>query len=868
MRGRGGAAAERVSADHPGTTLRGGRGGFERGGGRVGGASRRLYKRFLGPGGRAFFFVPFGARERAHVERSKEEVRMSSAEKFYSDSEVVAAPAVTSAAAPVAVRTAELVGYEGRGALVYEPVGDVDATFAALKDQRATPVERAHGILAVLRRMVRAETGVVNLSAGLSPLLDALWSGPTIAALARSIFQRTTALAHGRSVEAGHQEQLVRDLHDFVEWYTLRKASLASCRHEGFAEADPDCLFNVRVSRDVERWGVPGLTVDCGLRFIARAGETLWFKVTARRGAEYVRAHPAWCSWSDESAGPSDGGDGSMAPGRFATFVPIRPLHQRTCIDTVSVFVPYGALDLPAERLELELEAGVYTQSGELVVSVAIPEMVHGGGRRPLGLVAPQSLGVWERNPVSGDEISAVSAHVRLEGEPGWEESVIEARCDVVLVGFVGQRLEVEVRLRRPDGTLVEPLDDGSAGLVEPPVGRVSVLPRQPFARFFGLRAVVPVGALGLEPGRHALLAEVVVCGADGGLVCGTLVPLEVRVSGSGARVRSDAGSVPVPAPAIDGDIAVGALTVAPWVHNGNVALAVDLPVAAHDWSAALYRFEVALECLGGVPITNVGAGDRPVVRSVWFGGERDRPAGSSQIVRAVFDGREFGRFLKTVPAAERTIVARVGLVSPEGEKIFETTGSIAGDFVAEVKAALPVERPLGPVQVVSLEPTYDTVGESALRFELVLNVDRAAVPRQRCAVYYELLDEAGKPIAVYQDGEALVGAVVMLDLPFIGGATVRRWYQTHVVFGCSVAALGGVVPHGVKLTTFSPQGEYLETIQASFTPGTASLLKTRSRAARHGGAGGAAASTAGSSGSSNEGSSGFLSRVRSALIG
>jgi len=296
---------------------------------------------------------------------------MSSAEKFYGDADSVSAVSAAAPVASVAVRSTSVVGYEPRGSLVYEPVGDIDAALSNLKDPGATPTDRAHGVLAVLRRMVRAETGAVNLSSGLGYFLDALWSGPTIGALTRSVFQRATALAHGRIAEAGSQAQLIRDLHDIVEWYAVRRASLAACRHEGFGDSDPDCLFNVRIARDVEQWGVVGLVVESGVRLIARAHETLWFKVTARRGNEYVLTRPGWRSWQDET--DTFGAEREDASGRFAAFVPIRPIHQRTCIDAVAVFVPYGALDIPVGRIDVVFEAGIYTQAGELVIAVAVP---------------------------------------------------------------------------------------------------------------------------------------------------------------------------------------------------------------------------------------------------------------------------------------------------------------------------------------------------------------------------------------------------------------------------------------------------------------------------------------------------------------
>jgi hypothetical protein len=784
---------------------------------------------------------------------------MSSAENFFTEADSITPVPGVGSSVPVAVRTQPLVEYEARGNHVYEPVGDIDAALSALKDPGATPTDRAHGVLAALRRMVRAETGGFNLSSGLGYFLDAVWSGPTMGALTRSVFHRATALAHGRLAEAGSQDQLVRDLHDIVEWYAARRASLTACRHEGFGDGDPDCLFNVRIARDVEQWGIAGLVVECGVRLIARAHETLWFKVSARRGNEYVRARPEWRSWRDET--DALGGEREEARGRFAALTPIRPLNQRTCIDTVAAFVPYAALDLPVGRVDVEFEAGIYTQAGELVVAVALPELLQVGGRIENALVAPQEIGVWSRDPVCGHELSGVRALVRLEGDPGWEEPVIETRCDLVLVGCAGERLEVEVRLRHRDGGIVVPGGDGPVGL-DPVVARVPIFPRQLIERLFGVRAVLELTALGLAPGNHSLLAEITVCARDGRIVCGAVTPVDVQVPAGWAE--SEARGLPLRQAALAADLDIGPVCLKPRSHNNNVALAVDLPVAAHDWSVAMYRCEVTLRSMHGAPITNVGAGDRPVLRNVWFGGERDQQPGAARVVRAMFDGREFARFLKTLPAAERTIVARVGIYSVEGDLVFETTGKVAGDFVAEVKSALPVERPSGPVQVVSLEPICDGAVARTLTFELTLNVDRSALPSQRCAIYYELLDEAGKPIAFDQGGEDLVGEVVTVELPFAGATPLRRWYQTQVSFSCAEEALRRAVPHGIKLTTFSPHGDYLETIQASFAPGKGSFLRMRTRTARHdrGDGGGSVGESSGSI------STRFLSRVRSALIG
>ncbi|MFM1847915.1 MAG: hypothetical protein RL417_1389, partial [Pseudomonadota bacterium] len=599
---------------------------------------------------------------------------------------------------PLHPRGATVVG-EPRQRMLVEPIGDLDSLVASLVVAAISPVERAHGVLAVLRRIVHAESGSYNLSIGLKRFLERLWSGSAIGDLVSSVYERARALSLGRSGEGLDENVLVNDLRRVVEWYSSRRASIAACRQEGFVEGESDALFNLQVSHDERRWGLDGMVVSCGLRFIARAHETLWLKVSARCGRESIRARAGWESWRDET-------DSVVAPSagiyRFAAIAPVRSSRQRIYIDHIGIFIPYFALDLPAGRHDIELNVGVYSQSGELLVSVAIEETIRLAALEAPGVVlAPQALGLWDFEPVNGSRITLTGSVVRLEGDPGWEEPILEVGADITLVDMAGDRLEGEVRLRRADGTVVASLVGEGGGSFEPALGRLALLPQQPVSELNGVRAVLPLRYLDLAPGHQHLFVELAVCAGDGRVVCGAFAPVDFEIPAGGSKGRGVSPELHV---AADSDIDVLGVDIAPCELNGEPALGVGITVSVRDWESSRYRIVVALEGRDGSPICNIAAEDRPVLRSFCFGGERGRLAGETRTVRAVFDAREFGRFLKTRPAAERDIVARVSIASESGRVLFESTRAISGNFIGDVKAALPPSRPTSPAQVVAVE--------------------------------------------------------------------------------------------------------------------------------------------------------------------
>jgi len=738
---------------------------------------------------------------------------MNSVENISSDS---ASPVGTTRSEPtlIAVNTSDVAVRRDGSPPAFESIGDLDSAVSTLAISPIAPVERGHGVLAVLRRLVHAESGSYNIGAGLGRFLERMWSGPCIEALVRSVHLRAVALAEGRVGDGLDPMTLVHDLRSIVEWYTQRKMSLNACRREGFVEADPEALFNLHIAHDVRRWGVDGMIVSCGLRFIARAHETVWFKVSARHEGQAIGARATWASWCDETDTVS-ARQGKVSRA-FAAMSPLRPLRQRCVIDRVELFVPYAALDLPGGRHEIDLEAGIYAQSGELIVSAVVPETVQlspssGDVSR---VPAPQALGVWSADPVTGHELVVTGSHVRFEGDPGWEEQVLETRVDIALVGLAGERLELEARLRRDDGTVVGLLDRPAGGTLEPCLARVALLPQQVVSKLSGVRVLVPLGDLDLLPGHHDLFVETVVVTSDGKIVCGAFEPVTIDLILRGGVPRDGVDS-DEPTVAADTELDIGAVVVAPSVRNEQVMLDVTVNAASRDWESSHYRLLVSLECRDGTPIRNAGAADRPVLRSVWFGGEKRAP-GEVRTVQVSFDAREFARFLKTRGATERDVVTRIVVANEAGRMLFETTRIIASDFAAEIRAATPPEKTTAPVRPVDV--TLDN-GEGMHRtLRVALNVHRFALPGNRCTVYYECIDRNGEPHRTSPGVSDLCGEVVPIAFPFVGRGGQRRWYQTTVEIPYAAPAPGVPRPVGVRLSVFSDRGEFWETVYYPFS--------------------------------------------------
>ena len=742
--------------------------------------------------------------------------------------------------------------------------GDLDSLVATLAVSTVTPAERAHGVLAVLRRIVQAESGSYNLSVGLNRCVERLWCGPVFESLIRSVHSRAVALTLGRVGQALDEGTLLNDLRTVVEWYSTRRANIAACRREGFIESDGEALFNLHVAHDAQRWGVEGMRVSCGLRFIARAHETVWFKVTARCDGAPIETRPGWEGWRDETDSAALQSDGASRP--FAAITPIRPRRQRVYADRVEQFVPYLALHLPSGRHEIELEVGIYSDRGELLVSAALVEAIQipPSDSQVLPVPAPQALGLWPADPVSGDSISFAGSHVRFEGDPGWENQVLESSVDIALVGMAGRRAILEFFLRREDGVLVERKDEGAGRPHGAALAQVALFPQQVVSHLAGIRAGVVLQELDLAPGPHRLLLELVVRSPDQRIICGAFEQLDVEVN----AIPVDAEfSAPEPHVVADGAVDVAGVSIATLDHQGQLSLGVTALIGVHDWENTRHQMVVSLECRDGSPVLNAGAADRPVTRSFWFGGESGRPPGEIQPLRAVFDAREFARFMKTRSAADRDIIARVVIANDVGRTLFETTRRIGGDFVTEVKAALPAQRPTIPAQIVALELDEGLTDGTAAVLRVTLNIERSALPVNRLTVHYEFLDESGAPLTESHSPSELAGTVVAVELSLRGKAMVGRWYQTHLTIPLAGIPPNGSRPTTIVASTFSSNGEYWETVQSRLSPARMTSLK--SRVSRRSQA--AALPTPVSAEGSDVASSGagaLFAKLRSALIG
>lgn len=525
--------------------------------------------------------------------------------------------------------------------------------------------------------------------------------------------------------------------------------------------------------------------------------------------------------------------------------------------------MPYGALALPAGRHELDLEAGIYTHSGDLIVSAAVPETVQSAAvDDDVGVVpAPQSLGVWPFDPATGHEIVIKGSHVRFEGDPGWEERVLESRVDLTLVGLAGERLELETRLRQSDGTVVGIFDRPAGGTLEPCLARVALLPQQIVSKIPAVRVMIPVADLDLPCGEHRLFVETVVVSGDGKVVCGAFEPVTIEIVSRGAAERGHAEPAESSV-ASDAELDVGAIVIAPASRNDRVMLDVGVTASTRDWESSHYRLLVALESRDGTPIRNIGAADRPVLRSVWFGGER-RPPGEARVVRVSFDAREFARSLKIKGSTERDIVTRIRVMNEAGRTVFETTRIVASDFAADVRAAMPLDRsnvPVRPVDV-TFEGGYGAgAGQKLL---LTLDVNRFAQQSDRCTVYYEFVDDNGEPQRRSERTGELCGDVAAVTFPFVERVGQRRWYQTAIEIPCPIVLARGAAPAGINLTIFSCRGEFWGSGHYSLSTERCGEPKTPvSRVmscGRDDGVDSAGRSVA---------SAGLLSKIRSALIG
>lgn len=555
------------------------------------------------------------------------------------------------------------------------------------KGARSGVRSAAQLVLSVVGKIAHRETALFSLEPNIPLLLSALYAGSVEASIVSGLVRRAqAALAElesyhsnsGSITEGGRHFGLndpnlgegydvgreLEELGMLLKWYVRRKMSLAALevsalRAEEMSEVEllggdreEDALFGFEVLHDHEVFGAKGCYVTCGARLVGHDGQALWLRLGVRWNGIPVTVRPEWSSWSDPGGIGNSHSEVSEAA-VFCSLVPIRPNAQRLVIDEVRAFVPYGALDLPSGRCDVEVVAAIVDSDGNEVLTasrregICIPrrELVHSN------VPSPHSVGMWPHDVVSGDKLSElrVSAGYKVLG--GWERHTISVSFDLSLFMHAGESVLLECRFLDEKGDLVElsslgipyvaaDLDSASESVTSYRYRR-TLHPKGAWAHFRGLCVDIPVEFLLVEEGTKFLTCEVVVVSSDDRVLCGDMGVVDMmRLSqtspaSSSANARDGVGEGQT-TPIASG-VEVESLEVdANWVFAGEEAIRVQATFCPKDASRRLaelasgrvgelfspYRVELSLEREDGHVLLQafsdpLGISFKPVTRGV-----------------------------------------------------------------------------------------------------------------------------------------------------------------------------------------------------------------------------------------------------------
>ena len=424
--------------------------------------------------------------------------------------------------------------------------------------------------LDIIRQLAHKETGVFNLEAPVTKLLNALFAGAVESTIVTGLARRAQKAliareAYERDLNSGAEESgrasrglgydVARELAELMmllTWYSRRKMSVAVLEVDGITEIsdidgngailgdDRDALFGLEIAHDHQEFGAKGCLISCGLKLLGRDGQALWLRVAANEHGVPVPARPEWSSWTDPGEGAEVELLSDKAP--FCSLVPIRPNAQQVVIDELRAFIPYGALQLSSGRRDVDIQISVIDGEGKEILhasraeSICVPSQEI--SRYPVP--APHSLGIWPHDVVSGDRVSDLTVRSGFKVVAGWERHSISVSFDLSLFMHAGESVMLECRFVSSSGAIVELSSLGMPFVAAESNVAVESLssyryrrvlhPRGAWALYQGLCIDIPVEFLLLSAGSHEITCELVVVAEDERILCGDMGRVLVQI--------------------------------------------------------------------------------------------------------------------------------------------------------------------------------------------------------------------------------------------------------------------------------------------------------------------------------------------------
>lgn len=560
--------------------------------------------------------------------------------------------------------------YRSRISEVADFIMSLEYRLAQIEGGKGTLLERAREVQGVLRQLLMREVGVPSLEDGAPQFFRRLCEGGPIVEHFTRLYREARAVQSGSDASEIFQSprRLSQELETVLNWYLRRKTSLFELQNDSYTDELRERIFNVRIFHDRSWAGLSGCEVSVGLWLVGRADQRLWLKVFARAEGVYVATRPRWQHWTDDTDSFAIGGRG-QAPSRFSSLVPVTPRAQRQVIDSATVFVPYEALQLPRGTREVDFEILLCDERGHVVLDASQVELLSIPANpvttssklrsdssheddHDCEVPSMQALGIWPIDYGSTSQIISVDATsgLRETGSTTQEVLNVEVGCDVC--GAANQRLHIEFRVLRRDGSLVGSQVRALGSAQGDFLMRMELFPRRPVVRMYSLQTQIPLRTLALEPGAHSLYLEVALLSPDDRALCGVLHPFNCDISSSGTPLLEDQSAAQHPIKDLASGIEISGLHVTNGFNplvDGTASVRAQLDLTHSHWANEMVRVVCSLETTEGVPLRRPT--DRELLRrTVCVGGGLNEEKVRSAVLH--FEEREL------IPAWADVVVA------------------------------------------------------------------------------------------------------------------------------------------------------------------------------------------------------------------
>lgn len=690
-----------------------------------------------------------------------------------------------------------------------------------LAKQQYSSKQFAREVLAILRALVREESNSGTVRNPVESLFLRLWGAPGIKQVFQQLYDRSAEVLESSGAAPLENEHSISVLEEIVDWYERRRRNLIELEFRPQSTGDRIFSVHAQVARRVD--GIDGAEIRCGLQLVERLGQTLWLRVRVLRDGCLINPAPGAESWIEQtdlwvqSAPESD----KQRTQPFCALLLIAAGAEKTLVDCAKVWVPFGALDLKAGSTNLTFECSLLDNLGELIHEVRQEVPCRITDSKPATpLRSPQSMGLWSSEPVSAVELSEI--HVRqLESPLGGD--VLELSVDTPLCADSDRPLRLEWRMLTADGYAVESAllehTDGSGSVA------MSVSLAAGACHSARQRVTIPVEALHLPEGLHALLSIVTVTDTDGLRLCGDFYPHEVLVSAKNALPVTTSAAQVGTIPGSDIEIVSPRLERFEIEHSSNVGKVACLRfVIGLTISQALFQaykivcsIEPQNDCKGLAALRG-----KPVRHTVVYAPDpRDATMPSCSVVMSYQELAEAGLFRPEVGR----LVARVQVYAQDHTLLLNRTRLLPMQ-IADVLSSSSERNGAcseGALRIedVQLQPEP---GRLLLRSLVVVHAKPLGLDSRKFSLYHEVVNADGASLHhTVGTTPGLSGQVERIEMP--ASILIPRFGAEEVQYTVRIedqlrGPLGQVPSPGlysVKLMLFSEAGMLLQTIFQPF---------------------------------------------------